>query len=156
MGAVFKAEDIELGKAVPLKIFPDQVLDEAAARGFLEEVRVLSRLSHPNIAAMYDAGVERGRAFITTELLEGATLDRLISARPLEITTVLSLAIEIAAGPARQQIDANVLASHIINPGGDVWGPRNGWELVAGAATVWQRSTSPHPDRRQCAGVSGV
>jgi serine/threonine protein kinase len=97
MGTVFKAEDVELGRSVALKVLSGRAaFEEAAGRQFFREVKALSALSHPNIVAIYDVGVAHRRAYITTELLEGTPLDQLLSAHPLEIKTIVSLAIEIA------------------------------------------------------------
>jgi serine/threonine protein kinase len=98
MGTVFKAEDVKVGKNVALKLLPNKI-EETDLLPFLDGVGVLRRvfgLKHPNIQTMYEFGIEHDRAFIAMELLEGTTLDQLISARPLEMKTIVSLAIEIA------------------------------------------------------------
>ncbi|HEV8200868.1 MAG TPA: protein kinase [Candidatus Polarisedimenticolia bacterium] len=101
MGEVYRARDTRLQRDVAIKILPDSLAaDPEALARFEREARAVAALSHPNILAIHDFGVEGGRAFSVTELLEGRTLRERLAEGPLPVRKAIECAAQVARGLA--------------------------------------------------------
>lgn len=76
MGAVYRAEQLSVGREVALKVLhPSFAARPDAAQRFAREARLLSRLHHPAVVTLFDFGqAETGELFLAMELLSGETL----------------------------------------------------------------------------------
>ena len=82
-GVVCRAEPVEGGAAVALKILHAELASsaEAVAR-FEREVAALRRVRHPSVLEVLDiARLGDGRPYFTMELLEGVSLEEHLAAR---------------------------------------------------------------------------
>lgn len=99
MGRVFRAEDPVLGRDVALKLLPRARCDDVASRErLLREGRAAAGFSHPNLAALFEAGEVDGEVYLAMELAEGDTVaERLARTGPLPVRTAVAVAREIAS-----------------------------------------------------------
>ncbi|MBN1965211.1 MAG: serine/threonine protein kinase [Anaerolineae bacterium] len=84
LAEVYRAFSPELSADVAVKVLrpPTKEGSEAAVEArFQRVVGAISRLHHPNIARIYDFGLDGGRLFILMELVEGPSLRDMLSAR---------------------------------------------------------------------------
>src|SRR3984893_16305416 len=97
MGVVYEAEDTRLGRRVALKFLPAETdKDATSLQRFLREARAASALNHPGICTIHAIEEHEGRTFISMELLEGQSLDKLLVQAPLAISRILEIGIQLA------------------------------------------------------------
>jgi hypothetical protein len=98
MGEVYRATDINLARDVAIKVLPSTFASDAdrIAR-FEREARTIGSLNHPNVAHVY--GLEKAGTLhgLVMELVDGLTLDELISRGPLAPDEAVRIALQIAA-----------------------------------------------------------
>jgi serine/threonine-protein kinase len=98
MGAVYRAEDTTLHRAVALKFLPESVAHtEKVHERLKQEARTASALNHPNICTIYEVGEDAGEVFIAMEYVEGQTLSELLHQGPLPMEKVLRYSSQISA-----------------------------------------------------------
>jgi TolB-like protein/Flp pilus assembly protein TadD len=96
MGEVWKAHDANLDRVVAIKMLRRGALGDATSQErFRREARVLSRLSHPGVATVYDFDAQDGHEFLVMEYVPGGTLESRLAtgALPLDVTLDLGAAI---------------------------------------------------------------
>jgi eukaryotic-like serine/threonine-protein kinase len=100
VGTVFLAQDTRLSRQVAVKVLPADRLDEQSRQRLRNEALTLSRLSHPNIAAVFDFGSQAEIDYLVMEYVPGTTLDVMLQRGPLESETVARLGVQLARGLA--------------------------------------------------------
>jgi eukaryotic-like serine/threonine-protein kinase len=79
MAEVFEGRDRLLARRVAIKVLlAEFAQDPSFLVRFRREAQAAAGLSHPNIVAVYDTGVEQGTNFIVMEFVEGRTLRDLL------------------------------------------------------------------------------
>lgn len=96
MASVYRGYDLTLGREVAIKILDRELADDNAFRTrFRLEAQAASRMAHPTIVRVYDAGEDsltapdgtvRPVPFIVMELVKGRLLKEIISAGPVPVT----------------------------------------------------------------------
>jgi eukaryotic-like serine/threonine-protein kinase len=99
MGTVWRARrsDGMFEGDVALKLLHPSLLEAHSTERFRSEGSILSRLAHPGIARLYDAGVSpAGQPFLVLELVDGVRIDRFADAHRLPVRARLELFLQIA------------------------------------------------------------
>jgi predicted Ser/Thr protein kinase len=93
MSVVFKALDLELGRAVALKVLPPELaLSNALAERFKREAKLAASLDHPNIIPIYRVGQAGGLLYFSMKLIDGRGLDDMVETQgPLPVPVVLQV-----------------------------------------------------------------
>ena len=77
MGAVYLAQDVDLGRKVAVKVMNLADSTGALASRMMREARIVALLEHPSIVPIHDVGVlDDGRVFYAMKLVQGARLDQ--------------------------------------------------------------------------------
>ncbi|WP_437809767.1 protein kinase domain-containing protein [Sorangium sp. So ce1078] len=100
MGSVYRARDLELEELVAVKVLrrelsgsPD-VIDR-----FRREVRLSRKVTHPNVARVFDIGEHEGDRFLTMEFIDGEPLAALVAReRRLAVARVMDIVEGVCAG----------------------------------------------------------
>ena len=114
MADVFRAHDCVLDRDVAVKVLRTVAGHKADQARFMQEARILARLSHPGLVTVFDAGTSDGRPFLVMELVEGHTLSECCDDKPA-LGAVLSIGVQIA--DALDRVHAAGIVHRDIKPG---------------------------------------
>src|SRR5258707_2833022 len=123
-GPVYKATDQKLGRTVVVKVLPAELtVKEANLKRFEREARLASSLDHPNICTIFDLNDIEGVHFIAMQFVDGKNVRQLVSGRPLDLRSALSITIQVAdalaAAHARGIIHRDIKAGNVmVTPAG--------------------------------------
>jgi serine/threonine protein kinase/TolB-like protein/Tfp pilus assembly protein PilF len=97
MGQVYRARDGRLKRQVAVKILsPELTRNAQALRRFEHEAQAASALNHPNILTIFEFGESNGIHFMVSELVEGQTLRKRLSAGTIPVPEALDIASQVA------------------------------------------------------------
>src|SRR5712692_420342 len=125
-GTVYKATDTKLGRSVVIKVLPPELtVKEANLKRFEREARLASALDHPNICTIFDLNEIGNVNFIAMQFVEGQNVRQLVSGRPLDLRSALSITIQVAdalaVAHARGIIHRDIKAGNVmVTPSGQV------------------------------------
>jgi serine/threonine protein kinase/Flp pilus assembly protein TadD len=93
MGAVYVAEDQNLGRKVALKILREEMASNPdRLERFRREAQAVAALNHPNIVTIHSIEESPEGHFITMELVEGKGLDQMVSGDGMSSERMLEIA----------------------------------------------------------------
>lgn len=95
MGTVWRAEHVELGSKVAVKLIDEGIAESSDALGrFKREAKAAAALASAHVVQIFDYGVDNGTPYIAMELLDGESLgerlDRTGTLSPEETLRVLT------------------------------------------------------------------
>ena len=109
MGITYKAYDTNLRFPVALKVINSTYLESDTARQrFLREARAAAALRHPNVASVFNLGIDQENYFYVMEFIDGETLEACVKRKgPLKPVEALNIALQVSralAVAAKQQL----------------------------------------------------
>ncbi|MCA9938745.1 MAG: protein kinase [Anaerolineales bacterium] len=102
MGAVYRAHDLNLNRAVALKVMSQQLArNPTFQQRFLQEAQAAARLNHPSIVQIYDFGTTQGLLYMVMAFVPGGSLASYIKQmqaqnQVLELREMLLILAQIA------------------------------------------------------------
>lgn len=101
MGAVYKIEHLLTRRIEAMKLVPAGIsADPERVHRFEREIQVQARLSHPNIAALYNALRNGDTIALIMEYVEGEPLQHILAAGPLPLKTTVEYAGQVLSALA--------------------------------------------------------
>jgi eukaryotic-like serine/threonine-protein kinase len=101
MGVVYRAHDEQLDRDVALKVLPEGMLaDDAARKQFRKEALALAKLNHPNIATVFEFSSQGEVDFLAMELIPGKPLSERLHGGAMPQPEIVRLATQLAEGLA--------------------------------------------------------
>lgn len=102
MGVVYAAYDPGLDRRVALKFLRSDVAGLASIREkrLLREAQAMARLSHPNVAVVYDVGTFGGHVFLSMEFVDGMDLRAWLTGKPRSRAEILDIFRAVGRGLA--------------------------------------------------------
>jgi len=100
MGKVFSAYDATLDRRVAVKVLRGGREDLEQTMRIRREAHAMARLSHPNVAQVYEVGEHDGQTYITMEYIGGGDLDTWSKAERRPWQQIVDMFVHVGAGLA--------------------------------------------------------
>ena len=120
MGTVYRAKDRALDEAVALKLLKRELaVSPELVERFRREVKLARRVTHRNVARVFDIGAHGPQPFLTMELVDGISLAEIVSRRgkltPQGVHTVaLSVCEGLAAAHAAGVVHRDLKPENVL------------------------------------------
>jgi len=98
-GVTYKVRNLATGEIESLRALPGATSrDQESTERLLREIRIQTRLSHPNIVEFHDAFEIDGHVVMTTEFVEAPTLAELCRGGPLPVRDAIRTIVQVLEG----------------------------------------------------------
>jgi len=136
MGDVYRARDTRLGRTVAVTVIAEAIAHDPERRDrFICDARAAAALSHPNIAALYEIGEDRGQLFLACEFVPGDTLAAVIGGRAMNPRRALTLGAQLADAIA--DAHASGIVHRDLTPANVVVTPRGNPKILGFGLAAW-------------------
>ncbi len=95
MGVVYEVRCSRSGRTYALKLLRKELADPSMERRFRQEAEVLSRLRHPGVARIVEAGCDKGQRFLVMERIDGVPLLEYANGQQLDFRDRLRLFLRV-------------------------------------------------------------
>jgi serine/threonine protein kinase len=139
IGDVYRARDTRLGRTVALRILAPSIANDPEQRErFMHDAHASARVSHPNIAALYEIGEDQALTYLACEFVNGQTLKNIGGGHALNPRRAIDLAIQI--GDALAEAFAAGLVHGDIKADNVVVTPKGSVKLLDFGLAAWTAS----------------
>ena len=125
-GVTYKVRNLTTGEFEVLRTLPGASYgDPESLQRFLREIKIHTRLSHPNIVAFHDALELDGHLVMTAEFVEGTTLAELCRQGPMSSAEAIRAICDVLSGLEEAHalgiVHRGITAEHVmVTPEGQV------------------------------------
>ena len=139
-GVTYKVRNLTTGEFEVLRTLPGASYgDPESLERFLREIKVHTRLSHPNIVAFHDALELDGHLVMTAEFVAGATVAQLCRQGPMASAAAIRVVCDVLSGLEEAHalgiVHRGITAEHVmVTPEGE--GKLGGFGLAKSVADV--------------------
>jgi serine/threonine protein kinase len=95
-GDVYRARDTKVGRTVALKLQREPLPEGRRHERLVDDARAAAKISHPNIATLFDVGYYEDRLYLAYEFVKGTSLRQQMAGRPMNSRHALDLAAQVA------------------------------------------------------------
>ncbi len=138
IGEVYRGRDTKQGRTVAIKAVSSAIADDAVRReAFLADARATARLTHPNLATLYEIVEETPDIFLVFDFAAGESLRAVIAGHPLNPRRAVDLAVQVADALADAHVEEVVHGD--LQPDNIVVTPRGNAKVLDIGLSHWTR-----------------
>ena len=139
LGPVYRARDTRVGRTVALKVAPASAFaDPASLDALLDAATAAAKLSHPNIATLFDVGRHEEGAYLAYEFAPGVTVREEMAGQSVAPRRTIELVVQIADALADGH--ASGIVHGDVRPDNIIITPKGSAKLLEFGIGPWSRA----------------